>query len=526
MSETSENLEQNIESFQNLAIKQLPPENCHVNYDECINDIDQFNAEAIVVTENDKNTNSPVNCSQWTMAEKLEKAAPYNYFFTKIESSPQTHNEPLSISFEEILDPSLGELESSVQFTFLADMEWTVEKYKKAGCAGTPLLILWQNELVYGRDEIFEENPHIKNEYVVAKRYAHAKVMLLAYTDNSMRVVVSTANFCREDWINRAQGVWISPRLGGMSDVSDATGGESPTGFRGDLITFLSWFKNSDLETWIKRARMTDFSAVNVFLITSLPGQYSGSWHNGYPHGHPRVAWLLAQHAAPSTAPIVAQSSAVGNFTTGNWLNDEFIESFRLHRESGNQLSKIPEFRFIFPTMSNVFDSYGGIMKGGECLPYSNKIHRGQKWIVRTMCEWKADCTHRTKATPHIKTYARWTDNKLHWFILTSANMSWGAWGGFSRFDKNIFEIVNVEAGVLFLPKFVVGQDYFPLDNSDPSIPAFPMIYDIPLVPYKNQEPYRPDHISEYLNIPKIIDGIEYVLDIETGDYVLNTQKP
>ena len=36
--------------------------------------------------------------------------------------------------------------------------------------------------------------------------------MLLIYEDDSMRVVVSTANLVASDWENRTQGVWVSPK--------------------------------------------------------------------------------------------------------------------------------------------------------------------------------------------------------------------------------------------------------------------------------------------------------------------------
>jgi tyrosyl-DNA phosphodiesterase-1 len=53
------------------------------------------------------------------MAEKLKNAAPYNVFLTTVSDSQATHTDPLSVTFLELLDPSLGELESSVQFNFM-----------------------------------------------------------------------------------------------------------------------------------------------------------------------------------------------------------------------------------------------------------------------------------------------------------------------------------------------------------------------------------------------------------------------
>lgn len=62
---------------------------------------------------------NPFVAAKGKMAEKLKAAHPYNYFLTVIPSSPATHSEPLSITFQELLDSSLGELESSVQINFM-----------------------------------------------------------------------------------------------------------------------------------------------------------------------------------------------------------------------------------------------------------------------------------------------------------------------------------------------------------------------------------------------------------------------
>ena len=40
----------------------------------------------------------------------------------------------------------------------------------------------------------------------------HTKLMILVYSDNSVRIVVSTANLVPSDWQNRTQGLWVSPK--------------------------------------------------------------------------------------------------------------------------------------------------------------------------------------------------------------------------------------------------------------------------------------------------------------------------
>lgn len=315
----------------------------------------------------------------------------------------------------------------------------------------------------------------------------HTKMMLLGYKDKSMRVVVSTANLYEDDWHNRTQGLWISPRLEEMPDTYDTTAGESPTQFRNELLRYLTAYKLSHLQPWITRIRKCDFRAVNVFLVTSVPGTHNEETH-GYNHGHAKVGWLLSKHSAPieDASPVVTQSSSIGSFgaSANLWLLGEFINSFR--RDSKPMgLRKIPPLRLIYPSFNNVMGSHDGVL-GGGCLPYGGQIHNKQVWLQKYMFQWKASGRYRSQAMPHIKTYARWTDRKLFWFLLTSANLSKAAWGSFNKSNKisTPLRIVNYEAGVLFLPRFVINKEYFPMKDAEGEILPFPSLYDIPLTPY------------------------------------------
>lgn len=67
------------------------------------------------------------------MMKKLEAAAPYNFFLTAITDSKPTHSQPETVTFMELLDESLGELESSVQINFMVDISWLMANYYFAG---------------------------------------------------------------------------------------------------------------------------------------------------------------------------------------------------------------------------------------------------------------------------------------------------------------------------------------------------------------------------------------------------------
>lgn len=96
----------------------------------------------------------PVVVEKGKMAQKLEAAAPYNFFLTAITDAKPTHNESLTVTMQgklslfhssvnrvaqsfafisEILDESLGDIESSVQINFMVDIGWLLGHYYFAG---------------------------------------------------------------------------------------------------------------------------------------------------------------------------------------------------------------------------------------------------------------------------------------------------------------------------------------------------------------------------------------------------------
>lgn len=239
---------------------------------------------------------------------------------------------------------------------------------------------------------------------------------------------------------------------------------------------------------------------MNVFLITSIPGTHANTNGQGHPHGHGRVAHLLERHSTEIdvSSPIVAQCSSIGNFgaNLNQWLTTDIVNSFRRNPQSvGSTISwrdSQPEIRIVYPTMRNVQNCYGGV-PGADCLPYRRQAHEGQLWLKNHLYQWRADCRHRSRAVPHIKTYCRWSENKLFWFMLTSANLSKGAFGTLNvrAVSNPSLRITNYEAGVLFLPKFVTKTNHFSMDDADGVTPKFPSLYDIPLTPYgANDEPF------------------------------------
>ncbi|XP_013100398.2 probable tyrosyl-DNA phosphodiesterase [Stomoxys calcitrans] len=445
----------------------------------------------------------PVVVEKGQMSKKLEAASPYNFFLTAITDSKRTHSEPLTITLQEILDESLGVIESSVQINFMVDIGWLLGHYYFAGILDTPLLVL------YGDDTpelqtISKHKPKVtavKVKMATPFSTSHTKMMLLGYKDGSMRVVVSTANLYEDDWHNRTQGVWISPLLTPLPDSADTAAGESPTMFRQDLMLYLVEYKCAELQPWIARIRKSDFSAINVFFIGSVPGGHREG-PRGHPWGHARVSSILQKHCAPidDSVPVVCQSSSIGSLGAGvqAWIQNDFLNSLR--RDSTPLgIRKFPAFKMIYPSYSNVSGSHDGML-GGGCLPYSKNTNDKQPWLTSYLHQWTSKLRHRSQAMPHIKSYTRFDLEKksMYWFMLTSANLSKAAWGSFNK-NANIqacLRIANYEVGVLFLPRFVIGEDTFPLGSPRDGIPPFPLPYDVPLTPYSpDDKPFLMDYL-------------------------------
>jgi tyrosyl-DNA phosphodiesterase-1 len=319
----------------------------------------------------------PVVLPKGRMAEKLKNSAPYNIFLTTVTDSPKTHIDPLSVTFLELLDPSLGELESSVQFNFMVDIAWLMAQYTFGRARHLPLLILYGSDME-GIADINKKIPNVNSVKVqIATPFGchHTKMMIFFYKDGSMRVVVSTANLYEDDWNNRVQGLWISDNLPALPEgVSHANNGESVTNFRADLLSYLHAYNIPKLQPIISRVRSTDFSSVKVFFVASVPGTYNDL--RGYSsYGHPKVAKLLSEQSAPidDACPIIVQASSIGSLGAQPhvYLLGEIAQSFRKDSAPVG-IRRQPTVKLIYPSLNNVLNSHDK-MQGGGCLPYDGE---------------------------------------------------------------------------------------------------------------------------------------------------------
>ncbi|CAL1685319.1 unnamed protein product [Lasius platythorax] len=427
-------------------------------------------------------------------ALKYAFSAPYHLFFTRIEKSKETYNQQFSITFPEILDRSLGEIVNSLHINFMVDVGWLCLQYLLAGQC-TDMMILYGDRV--DSEKLGSNITMIHVDMPLLFGCHHSKIMILQYKDDGIRVVVSTANLYSDDWENRTQGLWISPHLPKLPESASNIDGESPTDFKKDLVMYLSKYRQPALTQWIWAVRRADFSAVNVFLVASVPGSHKDVEADFW--GHKKLAYVLSRHATlPPDAPqwpIVAQSSSIGKLGPNfeSWLSRDIIPC--MSRETTKGLKSHPNFKFIFPSIENYKHSFD-CQNLSCCLPYSAQVHSKQQWIESYLYQWRAKRTGRDRAIPHIKSYTRISPDlkSIPWFVLTSANLSKAAWG----VERSIHYIMSYEAGVIFIPKFITKTTTFPIeDEEDPAVPVFPIPYDLPLRRYDSSDsPF----VSEFLN--------------------------
>ena len=426
---------------------------------------------------------------------KLASQSPYNVFLTKVEQSRSTHKAEDSLYLTDLLHPSLGDLKCSLQVNFMVEWEWLKMNYEVTKNAEKPLLIIHGQE----NEELRPKNlPKNVSARLVKSKFPfgthHTKLMVFVYEDGSTRVVVSTANLVASDWTNRTQALWVSPKLRPAPNDDNP---DSETGFRANLVKYLRFYNIGLIDEYIRSLERCDFSAVNAFFVSSVPDSHKAGEMNGW--GHRQVASILRKHLSLGEErrwPLVMQCSSIGSLGANAdvWLKGDLGRSLAATSDD-NKVGekKCPEVKFIYPSKRDVFGSYDGVF-GGGCLPYSEKTHWKQPWLQELLHSWRSDSRDRSRAMPHVKSYARIEagNEKAAYLLVTSANVSKAAWGTLNK-QGDSFQIQSYEAGVLLLPKFVLSPEKEHFDLKAVKLP-----FDVPLTRYADDEtPWFMDYLRQ-----------------------------
>lgn len=290
----------------------------------------------------------------------------------------------------------------------------------------------------------------------------HSKIMVIFFEDQTMQVVIHTANMIAFDWGNMTQGAWVSPRLERL-DMTSKAKCKVGTQFGTDFKAYFAHYKNPKVKELAKALDKYDFSPVKAILVASAPGSYKPGFKQLGQWGVTRLQREISeisQHSCTSgnTKYLVAQASSIA--TLGG-ANDTYLGPILCEALDGNSILgkkfdyKSRPLKLIFPTVKEVAGSLYGYQSGGSIhfKRETDAQRRQLDYLKPHLCTWTSEKAGRQKCAPHIKTYARVNDDdvqSLDYFLLTSANVSKQAWGTYS--EKNGQYIQSWECGVLIHP--------------------------------------------------------------------------
>ncbi|XP_033125892.1 tyrosyl-DNA phosphodiesterase 1-like isoform X2 [Anneissia japonica] len=445
--------------------------------------------------ESSKKRKKEVNDKHSTVLDVIDAATPLSFFMTKVTGIASKYNNT-AVHISELLSPAMGDLEASVQFNYMHDIPWLMQQYHPK-FRSKPLLLV-HGEQRDSKNALHEEASNYPNIRLCQARLEimygthHSKMMILLYKDG-LRVVIHTANLIHSDWHQKSQGVWISPLFPKLSHKSPTPQmGNSATNFKVDLLEYIAAYKTKGLSEWQGHLLQHDMTEARVHIIASVPGRHQGESKMKW--GHMKMRKILKDHADGQAKnwSVIGQFSSVGSLgpDKNKWLCAEWLGS--LSTTPSGRTSNPSLLKLIFPSVDNVRLSLEGYPAGAS-LPYSARTAVKQQYFNEFLHQWCATKRGRSRASPHIKTYARVSPDhtKISWFVVTSANLSKAAWGALEKKEAQLM-IRSYEIGVLFLPKHYnpSGDGYFTVEDSESGAKrlSFPLPWDLPLMPYQAKD--------------------------------------
>ncbi|XP_077243518.1 tyrosyl-DNA phosphodiesterase-like protein isoform X2 [Tasmannia lanceolata] len=394
---------------------------------------------------------------------------PSTFRLLRVQRIPAWANSS-SVSIGDVIQ---GNVIVAVLMNYMVDLDWLVSACPNLRKISHVLVILGESSATV--DHLKKDKPanwvlH-RPSLPISYGTHHSKVMLLIYP-KGVRVVVHTANLIYVDWNNKSQGLWMQDFP--WKDQKNLNRG---CPFENDLIDYLNVLKWPGFSVNLPTIghvvinasffKKFDYSSAVVRLIASVPGYHNGP--NLKKWGHMKLRAVLQDLAFAKEfqrSPLVYQFSSLGS------LDEKWMSELTSSMSSGSSDDKTPlglgKPLIIWPTVEDVRCSLEGYA-AGNAIPSPQK-NVEKDFLKKYWARWKASHTGRCRAMPHIKTYARYNDQNLAWFLLTSANLSKAAWGALQKNNSQLM-IRSYEIGVLFLPSTekAHGFQFSCTENSGPS---------------------------------------------------------
>nr|AAL36361.1 unknown protein [Arabidopsis thaliana] len=375
------------------------------------------------------------------------------------------------VSINDVIE---GDVVAAILSNYMVDIDWLMSACPKLANIPQVMVIHGEGD---GRQEYIQRKKPAnwilhKPRLPISFGTHHSKAIFLVYP-RGVRVVVHTANLIHVDWNNKSQGLWMQD-FPWKDDDKDPPKG---CGFEGDLIDYLNVLKwpeftanlpgRGNVKINAAFFKKFDYSDATVRLIASVPGYHTGFNLNKW--GHMKLRTILQECIFDREfrrSPLIYQFSSLGS------LDEKWLAEFGNSLSSGITEDKTPlgpgDSLIIWPTVEDVRCSLEGYA-AGNAIPSPLK-NVEEPFLKKYWARWKADHSARGRAMPHIKTFTRYNDQKIAWFLLTSSNLSKAAWGALQKNNSQLM-IRSYELGVLFLPSPIKTQGcVFSCTESNPSV--------------------------------------------------------
>ncbi|TPX32159.1 hypothetical protein SmJEL517_g04711 [Synchytrium microbalum] len=265
-------------------------------------------------------------------------------------------------SLEEILSMN-GPLERMLQLTFNIELDWFMKQIP-ADSKDVPV------DIIYGSKD-GNGNPHRWKNLKLVQIYReswgchHTKMMILHFQDDTLRLVIHSANLSCREWNNTNQGLWISPPL------SRKTFGQEASRFENDLSAYLQAYFQIEhapsrlqakhylkwLEEWVKIIQLYDLSPCRAVIIASIPGKHTDDDLEDW--GIMRMAKVLQEVKCEAKGTIICQFSSLGGGEDATWTTDIFHKAMSQSTKLRCGLtampdSRLPDLALVYPTESEI----------------------------------------------------------------------------------------------------------------------------------------------------------------------------